>query len=242
MLHVARFLMSWLTGKRAHILSIFLFLSLKAVICLFFSAQSHTLTVWYMNKSFIFCTFFIFFAPHFGSCTPTVLCPAVTLLLCLSLFCHFGFSLPLSLSSHPPHCPSCIVLFASSFYVMPQGPPGPQGSPHPQPPPPNSMMGPHSQVTLPFSLILSFFFTGFAMCSHVARLVLSADASCFGICFSLKLYAAFSIHTTWNLETRVHFKRHLSNLYLNVCLCCSLSCRLALLEAQEVHPSGWPAR
>lgn len=157
MLHVARFLMSWLTGKRAYILSIFLFLSLKAVICLFFSAQSHTLTVWYMNKSFIFCTFFIFFAPHFGSCTPTVLCPAVTLLLCLSLFCHFGFSLPLSLSSHPPHCPSCIVLFASSFYVMPQGPPGPQGSPHPQPPPPNSMMGPHSQVTLPFSLILFLF-------------------------------------------------------------------------------------
>uniref|UniRef100_A0A3B4FGW2 Single-stranded DNA-binding protein 3-like n=1 Tax=Pundamilia nyererei TaxID=303518 RepID=A0A3B4FGW2_9CICH len=62
------------------------------------------------------------------------------------------------------------------------GPPGPQGSPHPQPPPPNSMMGPHSQVTLPFSLILSFFFTGFAMCSHVARLVLMlTDVSVVGL-------------------------------------------------------------
>lgn len=100
----------------------------------------------------------------------------------LSLFC---LILPLSL------------LLSSSlpllFCAMPQGPPGPQGSPHPQPPPPNSMMGPHSQVTLP--LPLSLFFSVFAICGHLGMLILSADASCFGIRLSPTLYAAFSIHT-----------------------------------------------
>lgn len=61
---------------------------------------------------------------------------------------------------------------------MPQGPPGPQGSPHPQPPPPNSMMGPHSQVMLRLSLFFSF----------LGVLVLSADASYFGIHHSSRLH------------------------------------------------------
>lgn len=81
---------------------------------------------------------------------------------------------------------------------MPQGPPGPQGSPHPQPPPPNSMMGPHSQVTLP--LPLSLFSLFFAICGHLGTLVLRADASCFGIRLSSALYAAFSIRTNMLLR------------------------------------------
>ncbi len=82
---------------------------------------------------------------------------------------------------------------------MPQGPPGPQGSPHPQPPPPNSMMGPHSQVTLP--LPLSLFLSVFAICCHLGTLVLSADASCFGIRLSLMLNAAFSSHANTLLRS-----------------------------------------
>lgn len=147
--------------------------------------------VCYMKMSNLFWTFLHFFAPHFGSCTPTVLCPAVTLLLSAPLFC-FSPHLSLFVSS------SLLSLLSSSLPLllcaMPQGPPGPQGSPHPQPPPPNSMMGPHSQVTLPRPL--SLFFSVYALCGHLGTLVLDADASCFGIRLSSMLYAASNIHQT----------------------------------------------
>lgn len=158
MLHAAGFLMSWLTGKRAHILSISLFshsrlshlLALLCSVSLFYCVP-------YMKMSALFLYIFKKKLRHFGSCAPTILCPAVTLLVSLPLCCHFFFSLLSFSSCHPPLWPSSIFLLASLFCAMPQGPPGPQGSPHPQPPPPNSMMGPHSQVTLPlppFSLFL----------------------------------------------------------------------------------------
>lgn len=104
------------------------------------------------------------FFSHFISCSQTVSCPAVTSLLSLPLFCT-SFLITL---------PPCSI----SFCTMPQGPPGPQGSPHPQPPPPNSMMGAHSQVMLRLSLFFSF----------LGVLVLSADASCFGIHHSSPLH------------------------------------------------------
>lgn len=152
MLHAAGFLMSWLTGKRAHIFSISLSLfshsRLSHLLALFCSVSFTTFSTF---KSY-FCTFL---HHTLVLALQTVLCPAVTLLLSVPLFCQLCFLLPLSLfvSSSPPS----IFLLASLFCAMPQGPPGPQGSPHPQPPPPNSMMGPHSQVTLP--LPLSRFFS-----------------------------------------------------------------------------------
>lgn len=102
-------------------------------------------------------------------------------------------SLFVSLSPLPPQSSSCFFIFA-----MPQGPPGPQGSPHPQPPPPNSMMGPHSQVTLPHPLFFCLFLSG---CCHSGTLVLSADASCYGICLSLMLAAAYSNHSNVQMLT-----------------------------------------
>lgn len=107
MLHAAGFLMSWLTGKRAHSLSISVsFLSFKAKSFACSSLQSLFYCVGYMKMSILFLYFFFFlhfFAPHFGSGTPTFLCCAVTQLLFLPLFFRFCFLLPLSLfvSSSP---------------------------------------------------------------------------------------------------------------------------------------------
>lgn len=169
MLHAAGFLMSWLTGRRAHVLSISLSVCshsrlshLLALLCSLSLCLVHT------YEHLIFVDVYIF-------CSTLWSLPSNCLLPC-SNPASVSRSLLLSL----PHLPSSFFLHASSFCAMPQGPPGPQGSPHPQPPPPNSMMGPHSQVTLPLPLSLCFGY----------RLVLSADASCFGVCPSLMLYAA----------------------------------------------------
>lgn len=78
---------------------------------------------------------------------------------------------------------------------MPQGPPGPQGSPHPQPPPPNSMMGPHSQVTLPFPLCRFFLFFCSVFFFPVAIWERWFSALRFGIRVCSVLHAAFSLHT-----------------------------------------------
>lgn len=159
-------------------------LSLSVCLCLS-SLLSHC--VWYMKVSilflYIFCGTLWFLL---SDCPLPCSNPA-------SLFASLLSPLFLAPSSStrliPPFSPSSTFLLASSFCAMPQGPPGPQGSPHPQPPPPNSMMGPHSQVMLP-SPSFSLFFSVFAICSHLGTLVLSADASCFGIRLSLMLYAA----------------------------------------------------
>lgn len=201
--HTAGLLMSWLTGKRAHI---FCFFSLTQgqVICLLLSAQFLSCTVWFINLLFIF---FVgrgwggFFSPCFFF-SLSIFCPALTLPLSLPLLCRC-FLLPRShfcliLPTLPPrfffHAPFL-------FCAMPQGPPGPQGSPHPQPPPPNSMMGPHSQVTIP--LPFSLFFSVFAICSHLGTLVLSAGASCFGIRLSFRLLLVFThmLSIKWNPTT-----------------------------------------
>ena len=128
MLHAAGLLMSWLTGKRAHILSISLSLfshsrlsHLLALLC----AVSLFYCVWYMKINILCCTFFVlfFFAPHFGSRTPTVLCPAVTLLLSLPLLFYFCFSLPLFslhliLPSLPPISSSLPLHFVQCRRVL----------------------------------------------------------------------------------------------------------------------------
>lgn len=179
MLHAAGFLMSWLTGKRAHILSISLSLfshsrpsHLLALLCsvaLFYCVQ-------YMKRSILF--LYIFCATLWflhSNCPLPCSNPAS---LSLPLFCHFCFSLPLSLFvSSSALSPSSVFLLASLFCAMPQGPPGPQGSPHPQPPPPNSMMGPHSQVMLPLPLSL------FLLCFCYLRSFGNAGSQCW--CFML---------------------------------------------------------
>lgn len=179
MLHAPGLLMSWLTGRRAHILTISLSLPvllrlrhLLAPLC----RVSLVLDSVHGKQHLIFvpfCHTWFLALKLFSACN----------LLYLPLFCT-SVSCPLFLFlSHPPPLPPLVFLHAL-FCVMPQGPPGPQGSPHPQPPPPNSMMGPHSQVTLHLSLSHSLFLFFSLFCylyCHMGMLVLSPDASCFGI-------------------------------------------------------------
>lgn len=212
-MHAAGFLMSWLTGKRAHILSMSLTVfshsrlnhllaplcCLSLSRCLSLLPPSPLLPSWDIGKwASYFCTFFVLFcccccfAASFGSCSLTVLWPCSNPAspVCVSLH---HCCLSILLSSLTPSFTLSLPLSLSlplRFCAMPQGPPGPQGSPHPQPPPPNSMMGPHSQVKLPLSPSLSLSLSRsvfFAICSHLGTGFLSADASCFGIRLSLML-------------------------------------------------------
>lgn len=180
MLHTAGLLMSWLTGKRAHILAISLSLfshsRLSHLLALLFPV-SLLYCVRYMKIHILF--LYTFCSPHFffflhSNCLLPCSNPASFSDPLLSLL--FPFSLPLFCLILP-----LSLLLSSSlpllFCAMPQGPPGPQGSPHPQPPPPNSMMGPHSQVTLP--LPLSLFFSVFCYLRSFGN----ADSQCW--CFML---------------------------------------------------------
>lgn len=137
MLNTADLLMSWLTTKRAHILSISLFSTrLNHLLAPLFQALSCAVFSTWKLASYFY-AFFVLYFLH-----PDCLLPCGNLA---------SFSAPLLLFFFA-YSPSLLPFFCT----MPQGPPGPQGSPHPQPPPPNSMMGPHSQVMLRLSLLSSF--------------------------------------------------------------------------------------
>lgn len=189
MLHRTSLLMSWLTGKRAHNLLISCLFSLTQVTCLLLSSISLLYRICYINIR-ILCLyivlFFIFCSTFFFLALKLVLCPAVTLLLSLTPFWRFLLPPLLLLVSSSPS-PPLYLAPRHLFCAMPQGPPGPQGSPHPQPPPPNSMMGPHSQVTLPFPLC------GFFLCFLLSVAIRERwfSASRFGIRLSSVLHAAF---------------------------------------------------
>lgn len=185
MLNTAGLLMSWLTGKRASILPISLCSLQGWIICSLLSSQSPVQYTAHGNMHLTFTR-----SSHFIPCAQTVSCPAVTSLLSLLLF--------------------CTPFLLHSFCTVPQGPPGPQGSPHPQPPPPNSMMGPHAQVTLHLSLSssISLFFY-FYLCIYMGTLVLSAGASCFGIHRSSVLCLVFSIRTNLPLNLCMFIEQNL---------------------------------
>lgn len=139
-----------------HLSVSFLSFKAKSFACSSLLSLSLLLCLVHENEHLIFVHFYFFCATFWflhSNCPLPCSNPASLSAPLLSL--SVSRSLFLS-SSHPPLSPSSILLLASLFCAVPQGPPGPQGSPHPQPPPPNSMMGPHSQVTLPLPLSLPF--------------------------------------------------------------------------------------
>lgn len=165
--------MSWLTTKRAHILSISLFSKrlnhllaplFQALLCAVFST-------WKLASYFY--TFFALYFLH-SDC----LLPWSNLASFSAPLLHFFFA----------HSPSLLPFFCT----MPQGPPGPQGSPHPQPPPPNSMMGPHSQVMLRLSLLSSFLLSVHSYGS------IGSQCWCFMLWHSLLLTDLSCIHINLN--------------------------------------------
>lgn len=162
--------MSWLTGKRAYILSISLSVLYKAKSFACCSLPSLSCAVYSTWKLAHTCS------SHFIPRTQTVSCPAVTSLLSLLLL--------------------CTPFLLHFFCTMPQGPPGPQGSPHPQPPPPNSMMGPHAQVMLHLSLFfLLFLFFFFPICAVIWECWFSVLMLCALAFIAAQCFVLFSVFT-----------------------------------------------
>lgn len=151
------------------------------------------------------------------SCIPTVHCPAVTPLLsfCPSSVTSVSRSPFFSLSPSSPLSSFLLLLMCATL----QGPAGAQGSPHPQPPPANSMMGPHSQVTLPLPLSLSLYF----FCSRFLRLWSFGNAGSQCWCFMhpsrLPALCCFRHSRKWEKweMTQSHiFERRVSHFLLGI--------------------------
>lgn len=154
---------------------------------------------------------------HFIPCAQTVSCPAVTSLLSLLLF--------------------CTPFLLHSFCTVPQGPPGPQGSPHPQPPPPNSMMGPHAQVTLRLSLSssISLFFISIYFYFYSDGNI-GSQCWCFMLWHSSQLSALSCFQRSHKFTFKFPYVHWAKSHGATMFFCHSHSCHLGLLEAPEAPP------